>query len=176
MAGYTLAIRVIIFSLLPAWGISNAAATLVGQNLGANKADRAEKAVWSVGKINMFYMGLIGILLFLFPEYIIGLFTENLAIIDSGVHSLKIISLGFIFYGLGLTMVQAINGAGDTITPTWINFISFWMIEIPLAYTLALVFGIGETGVYYAIITAETIMTIIAVYIFNKGKWKLQKV
>jgi len=176
LAGYTIGIRIIIFSLLPAWGISNAAATLVGQNLGAHQADRAAKSVWSVGKVNVVYMLLAGIVLFLFPTDLVSLFTEDVKVIESGILSLQIISLGFVFYGLGMTMVQSLNGAGDTITPTWINFFSFWIIEIPLAYMFALYFEYGQQGVYYAIIMAETIMTIIAVYFFKLGKWKLKKV
>jgi len=176
LAGYTIGIRIIIFSLLPAWGISNAAATLVGQNLGAHQADRAAKSVWSVGKVNIVYMLLAGIVLFLFPTDLVSLFTEDVKVIESGILSLQIISLGFVFYGLGMTMVQSLNGAGDTITPTWINFFSFWIIEIPLAYMFALYFEYGQQGVYYAIIMAETIMTIIAVYFFKLGKWKLKKV
>lgn len=176
LAGYTIAIRVIIFALLPAWGISNAAATLVGQNLGAKQPSRAAKSVWTVGTINVIYMGLIGIILFLIPAPVISLFTDDDTIIRSGISSLQIISIGFIFYGLGMTMVQALNGAGDTITPTWINFFSFWMLEIPLAYVMAIYLNIGETGVYYAIIIAEAVMTIIAVYYFKLGKWKLKKV
>lgn len=176
LAGYTIGIRIIIFSLLPAWGISNAAATLVGQNLGAHQADRAAKSVWSVGKVNVVYMLLAGLVIFLFPTDLVSLFTEDVKVIESGILSLQIISLGFVFYGLGMTMVQSLNGAGDTITPTWINFFSFWIIEIPLAYMFALYFEYGQQGVYYAIIMAETIMTIIAVYFFKLGKWKLKKV
>lgn len=176
LAGYTIAIRVIIFALLPAWGISNAAATLVGQNLGAKQPSRAAKSVWTVGTINVIYMGLIGIILFLIPAPVISLFTDDILVINSGTACLQIISIGFIFYGMGMTMVQALNGAGDTITPTWINFFSFWMLEIPLAYVMAIYLNIGETGVYYAIIIAEAVMTIIAVYYFKLGKWKLKKV
>lgn len=176
LAGYTIAIRVIIFSLLPAWGISNAAATLVGQNLGADQPDRAAKSVWSVGKVNVVYMGLIGVVLFLFPSSILRLFTDDIAIITSGISSLQIISLGFIFYGLGMVMVQALNGAGDTVTPTWINLFSFWLFEIPLAYLMAIRFNIGENGVYYAIVIAEIVMTLAAVWFFRLGKWKLKRV
>ena len=176
LAGYTVAIRVVIFSLLPAWGISNAAATLVGQNLGAKSPDRAEKSVWAVGKVNMIYMTLVGVILFLFPEAIIRIFTSDIEIISSGISSLKIISLGFVFYGLGMVMVQALNGAGDTVTPTWINFISFWLIEIPVAYFLAITLNVGENGVYFAIIIAEAIMSLAAMWIFRRGKWKLKEV
>ncbi len=176
LAGYTIAIRVVIFSLLPAWGISNAASTLVGQNLGANKPLRAAKSVWSVSKINMVYMGLVGVILFLIPTTILNLFIDDLTIISSGESSLRIISLGFIFYGLGMVMVQALNGAGDTITPTWINFFCFWLLEIPLAYIMAIQLKIGESGVYYSIIIAETAMALAAIWFFKQGKWKLKKV
>lgn len=176
LAGYTIAIRVIIFSLLPAWGISNAAATLVGQNLGAKQPERAAKSVWAVGKVNVIYMGLIGVIIFLIPSTIIQIFTNDTAIISSGISSLRIISLGFVFYGLGMVMVQALNGAGDTVTPTWINFFSFWLLEIPLAYMMAIQLNVGETGVYYSIIIAEVAMTIAAVWFFRLGRWKLKKV
>jgi len=176
LAGYTIAIRIVIFALLPAWGISNAASTLVGQNLGAGKPGRAEKSVWTVGKINMVYMGLVSIVLILFPTFFISIFTNEASVLKSGVVSLRIISYGFILYGLGMVVVQAFNGAGDTITPTWINFFCFWLIEIPLAYLLALSLNIGEQGVYYAIIIAESLMALSAVWFFRKGKWKLKEV
>ena len=176
LAGYTIAIRVIIFSLLPAWGISNAAATLVGQNLGANQPDRAASSVWSVAKVNIIYMGIVGILLFIFPDVIIRLFTDDATIISSGIGSLRVISLGFIFYGLGMVMIQSLNGAGDTFTPTWINLFSFWLLEIPLAYIMSIELNIGEPGVYYAIIIAETAMALAAVWFFRRGKWKLKEV
>jgi putative MATE family efflux protein len=176
LAGYTIAIRVIIFSLLPAWGISNAAATLVGQNLGANQPQRAAKSVWVVSKVNIIYMGIIGIILFLIPGNIINLFTTDPDIISSGISSLRIISLGFIFYGLGMVMVQSLNGAGDTLTPTWINLVSFWIIEIPVAYILSIQLNIGEKGVYYSIIIAETVMSLAAVWFFRLGKWKLKQI
>lgn len=176
LAGYTIAIRVVIFTLLPAWGISNAAATLVGQNLGAGKPDRAEKSVWTVGKINMYYMGLVSIALILVPGFFINIFTEEAGVISSGIASLRILSYGFILYGLGMTVVQSFNGAGDTITPMWINLICFWLLEIPLAYFMALELNIGEQGVYYAVIISESLMAIIAVWYFKKGKWKLKQV
>ncbi len=176
LAGYTIAIRVIIFSLLPAWGISNAAATLVGQNLGAEKPDRAVRSVWSVSKVNMVYMVFVGIILFMIPTTILQMFTMDSLVIKSGISALQVVSMGFLFYGLGMVMVQALNGAGDTITPTWINFFSFWLLEIPLAYVLALYLEIGETGVFYAIIAAETVMAISALWFFRQGKWKLKKV
>jgi putative MATE family efflux protein len=176
LAGYTIAIRVVIFALLPAWGISNAASTLVGQNLGARKPDRAERSVWAVGRINMFYMGLVSVILIALPSSLITLFTTEADVVRSGVASLRIISFGFILYGLGMVVVQAFNGAGDTLTPTWINFFTFWMLEIPLAYALALWMDFGEQGVYYAIIISESLMTLAAVWFFRKGKWKLKEV
>ena len=176
IAGYTIAIRVIIFALLPSWGISNAAATLVGQNLGAKKPDRAEKSVWATGKVNMVFMGAVSLILILIPSFFIRLFIDDINVIASGSLSLRIISFGFIAYGLGMVLVQAMNGAGDTVTPTKINFFCFWLLEIPLAYLLALNFGYGETGVYYSIVVAETTMTIAAFWFFKRGKWKLKKV
>lgn len=176
LAGYTIAIRILIFTLMPAWGISNAASTLVGQNLGAGKPERAEKSVWAVGRINMFYIGAVSILLILLPATFIGIFTSEAGLADSGVMALRIVSYGLILYGLGMVVVQSFNGAGDTVTPTKINFVTFWIIEIPLAYLLALVIGMGEQGVYYSIIIAESLMTLAAVYYFRKGKWKLKQV
>ncbi|MDB4303883.1 MATE family efflux transporter [Desulfosarcina sp.] len=176
LAGYTIAIRIIIFALLPSWGISNAAATLVGQNLGAKQPERAEKSVWMVGKINIVLMGLLSVILILFPSFFIRLFITDDNVVASGAMSLRIISYGFALYGLGMVLVQALNGAGDTITPTKINFFCFWLIEIPLAYLLALQLNVGETGVYYSIVIAESAMTIAALWFFRRGKWKLKEV
>jgi len=176
LAGYTIAIRIIIFALLPSWGISNAAATLVGQNLGAKQPERAEKSVWFVGKINVILMGTLSVILIIFPSFFIRLFIEDANVVASGALSLRIISFGFAFYGLGMVLVQALNGAGDTITPTKINFFCFWIIEIPLAYLLALKLNVGETGVYYSIVIAESLMTIAALWYFRRGKWKLKEV
>jgi putative MATE family efflux protein len=176
IAGYTIAIRIIVFALLPSWGISNAAATLVGQNLGANQHHRAEKSAWAVGKVNLWLMGLISIILIIFPTAFIRLFIDEPEVVKSGVMSLRIISAGFVFYGLGMVMVQALNGAGDTITPTIINFFCFWILEIPLAYFLAITMNIGEEGVYYAIVVSESVMALTATLLFKRGKWKLKKV
>ena len=176
LAGYTIALRVIIFSLLPSWGISNASATLVGQNLGAKNPERAEKSVWATGKVNMIFMGTVSLIFILFPSMFIQLFINDILVIKSGALCLRIISYGFVAYGLGMVLVQAFNGAGDTVTPTKINLFCFWLLEIPLAYLFAITSGIGETGVYYAIVVAETMMTILAAYLFMKGKWKLKKV
>lgn len=176
IAGYTIAIRIILFLLLPAWGLSNAAATLVGQNLGANHPDRAEKSVWITSYINMIFMGVMGAILAIFPEFFITLFINEIAVVESGTIALRIISFGFLFYGMGMVLVQGFNGSGDTLTPTKINLISFWLFEIPMAYFLAIVLNMGLTGASIAIVVAEAILALIALYLFRKGKWKLRKV
>lgn len=176
IAGYTIGIRIIIFALLPSVGISNASATLVGQNLGANEPERAEKSVWATGKINMVFLGLVSIIFIAFPEIFIRLFIDNQKVIESGASCLRIVSYGFIVYGLGMVVIHSFNGAGDTLTPTIINLFCFWLIEIPLAYFLSITFGMNEDGVFYSIIISETLLTLTAMIIFKKGKWKLKKV
>jgi putative MATE family efflux protein len=176
MAGYTIAIRIIIFSLLPSWGLSNAASTLVGQNLGAKKPDRAERAVWLTGFINMAFLGIIGVLFILFAEPIIRIFTGETRVVVSGAICLRFITYGFLSYGFGMVIVQGFNGAGDTSTPMKINFFCFWLLEIPLAWFLALPVGLGEKGVYVAIVIAESVMTIVGILIFRRGKWKKREV
>lgn len=176
IAGYTIAIRVIIFALLPSWGVSNAAATLVGQNLGAKQPDRAERSAWATAKINLLMLCSIGIVLVLFPDTFIRMFTDEASVIDSGANALRIISYGFLAYGFGMVMVNSFNGAGDTMLPTKLNLLCFWIIEIPLAYALAIPFGLNENGVFYSILIAETIMTILAVILFKQGKWKMREV
>jgi putative MATE family efflux protein len=176
IAGYTIAIRIILFLLLPAWGLSNAAATLVGQNLGANHPDRAEKSVWITSYVNMIFMGVMGTILAIFPEFFISLFINEIAVVENGTIALRIISLGFLFFGMGMVMVQGFNGSGDTLTPTKINLVSFWLIEIPMAYFLAITLNMGLTGASISIVIAEAILAIIALYLFSKGKWKLRKV
>lgn len=176
VAGYTIAIRIIGFTLLPSWGISNAASTLVGQNLGAKKPDRAEKAVWVTGWVNMILLGFIGIILVIFPAFFIRLFISDTNVLNSGVLCLRIVSIGFISYGLGMVLVNSFNGAGDTTTPLKINIFAFWMVEIPLAYILAIKAGLKEEGVFIAIVMAETLMTLIAWLVFRRGKWKLKEV
>ena len=176
LAGYTIAIRIIIFILLPSWGISNAAATLVGQNLGANKPERAEKAVWTTGYVNVILLSIVSIIFIVEPHFFIRLFINDIDVINTGAIGLRIISIGFIFYAMGMVMIQAFNGAGDTRTPTIINIICFWIIEIPLAYFLARINGMNEYGVYTAIIIAESIMTLIAIWLFKKGNWKSKKI
>ncbi len=176
VAGYTIAIRVVVFALLPCWGIANAAATLVGQNLGAQKPDRAEKSVWVTGKANMLIMGMISVALMVTPRTFIQAFISDPEVIASGAAALRIMAYGFIAYGLGMVMVQALNGAGDTATPTKINLVCFWLLEIPLAYLLAIKLQIGAAGTFYSIIIAETMMTLCAMHAFKRGKWKLKKV
>lgn len=176
LAGYTIAIRIILFAMLPAWGLGNAAATLVGQNLGADKPGRAERSVWLAGYANMIFLGLIALFLIINPAFFIRLFIDNEQVIRSGATCLRIVSYGFLFYGLGMIVIQALNGAGDTITPTKINFFCFWLLEIPLAYFLAVTSGMEEKGVYISIVVSESIMTLAGLYFFRLGKWKLKKV
>jgi putative MATE family efflux protein len=178
VAGYTIAIRIIIFSLLPSWGLSNAASTLVGQNLGAGRPDRAERAIWITSVFNMVVMGLVGSILIIFPEIFINLFAnaKDLEVIAKGSVCLRMVSFGFIFYGLGMVMVQALNGAGDTYTPTFINLCCFWLLEIPLAYVLAIHTSLSENGVYLAIVIAESTMAVVGFFVLRRGKWKVKKV
>ena len=175
LAGYTIAIRIIIFALLPAWGLSNAASTLTGQNLGARKPERAERAVWLTGKVNMVFLGLIAVFLILNPALLIKPFINDPSVIAAGAECLRTISFGFVFYALGMVMIHAFNGAGDTLTPTLINLLCFWIIEIPLAAILAIKAGFGQQGVYIAIVVSESLLSLIAWYLFRQGKWKRQK-
>lgn len=175
-AGYQIAIRNIVFFILPAWGLSNAAATLVGQNLGAQKPERAEKSVLLAAKYNAIFMAGVMVLFVFFSAPIISLFTKETVVIAFGARALQIIGFGYIFYGIGMVMTQSLNGAGDTKTPTWINFVCFWLIQIPLGYLLAKTFKMGPEGVFIAIPVAETILAIVAYKWFKKGKWKLIKI
>jgi len=176
MAGYTISIRIVVFVLLPSWGLSNAASTLVGQNLGAKQPERAERTVWITGYINMVLLGLVGLILISFPEAFIRLFIEDPEVIRNGAISLRVISIGFVSYALGMVLTQAFNGSGDTITPTRINLFCFWLFEIPLAYLLAIVLDMKIYGISAAIVAAETALTITAWYYFRKGNWKTVKV
>jgi putative MATE family efflux protein len=176
LAGYTLSLRILIFAMLPSWGMSNAAATLVGQNLGAGKPERAERSVMFAGLSNVAFLTVVALIFIVFTERIIGIFTTDASVIAYGVSSLRIISYGFIFYGYGMVMVQAFNGAGDTFTPTLINLGCYWLFQIPFAYLLALHFKLGATGVFMAILVAETLLSILAIIFFRRGRWKAMKV
>lgn len=175
-AGYQVAIRNVVFFILPAWGLSNAAATLVGQNLGAKQPDRAEKSVLLTTKYNAIFMSGVMLLFVFFANPIIRIFTRVPEDIHYGVLSLQIIGAGYIFYGIGMVMIQALNGAGDTKTPTWINFTGFWLFQIPFAYLLAKGFNLGPIGAFIAIPVAETAIALAAWYYFKKGKWKEIKI
>jgi Na+-driven multidrug efflux pump len=175
-AGYMIALRIILVTLLPSWGMSNAAATLVGQNLGAQKPERAEKSVWLAGHSNAVFLIGVAVVFIVFPEYLIRIFTPDQTVIPFGVDALRYISYGYIFYGYGMVMAAAFNGAGDTYTPTVMNLICFWLIQIPLAYTLAKWTGLETTGVFLAITIAESILAVMAMLVFKRGKWKEQKV
>lgn len=176
IAGYTIAIRVIIFTILPSWGLANASATLVGQNLGANKSERAAASVWRITLFNTIFLVFVAAILILNAVSIVGLFDTTPKVLETGVLCLVILSSGYIFFGTGMILPQALNGAGDTLTPTILNFVCFWIIEIPLAYVLAITFGFAEQGVFLSIIIAESILTISAIIIFRRGKWKLKQI
>jgi putative MATE family efflux protein len=176
VAGYTIAMRIISFVLLPSWGISNAASTLVGQNLGAKKPSRAEKAVMVTGWVNMILLGLVGLVLVFFPAYFINLFIKDKAVLEAGAECLRIVSIGFVFYGFGMVLVNSFNGAGDTTTPLKINIFAYFLIEIPLAWVLAIKSGMNQQGVFVAIVIAESILTLTAWFVFRRGKWKLKEV
>ncbi|MFN0119490.1 MAG: MATE family efflux transporter [Blastocatellia bacterium] len=176
LAGYTLAMRIIIFAILPSWGISNAAATLVGQNLGAGKPDRAEKSVWITGFCNMVFLGSVAVFFIIFAEPLIRFFAKEEEIVPSAVACLRYICYGYVFYAWGMVMIQSFNGAGDTRTPTIINICCYWLFQIPLAWILAKPLGMGETGVYLAIAIAESMIAVVAMLAFRRGKWKELKV
>ncbi|MCP9752941.1 MATE family efflux transporter [Ferruginibacter sp. HRS2-29] len=175
-AGYQIALRIVVFFILPAWGMSNAAATLVGQNLGAQKPERAEESVFKTARYNAIFMGAVSFIFLFGAPWIIGFFTKEEAVAGYAVQALRIISAGYIFYGIGMVMANAFNGAGDTKTPTIVNLFCFWFFQIPLAYTLAKVLEFGPIGVFMAIPIAETMIAIVSFILFRKGKWKLKKV
>ncbi len=176
IAGYTYAVRIIIFTILPAWGLSNAASTLVGQNLGANKPDRAEKSVWMTCALNVGFLLIVSLLFYFFATELISFFDKDPLIVGEGTKALKIFSLGYVAYAFGMVISSAFNGAGDTRTPTIMNFICFWVIEIPLAYFLVFHLDFQTSGVYWSIVFAELILALIALYLFKKGNWKKVKV
>jgi putative MATE family efflux protein len=172
IAAYTIALRLLEFAFLPAWGLGNAAATLVGQNLGAEKPDRAEKSVWQAARYNTIFMTSLGILMLLFAPQIVSWFSTDEEILRYGTHCLRILGIGYPMYAVGMIVIQALNGAGDTRTPSILNFICFWMIQIPLAYWLATSVNFGPEGVFIAIVVAESILTILGVLVFRSGKWR----
>jgi MATE family, multidrug efflux pump len=176
LAGYTIAIRIVVFLILPSWGLSNAAATLVGQNLGAKKPERAEQAVWRTGFYNMLFLGSVGLFFVIVAEPIVRLFTQDPAVVPLAATCLRIISYGNIGYAYGMVMLQAFNGAGDTVTPTIVHFFGFWMLEIPLAYWLAIPMRLHSKGVYIAIVIAECCIAAASAMLFKRGKWKTQKI
>ena len=171
-AGYQTALRIMMFFILPAWGLSNAAATLVGQNLGAQQVERAVKSVYTTAKYNVIFMGTIMVFCLVFGNAIISIFTNNEAVQKVAVSALQIMSLGYIFYGIGMVLINTFNGAGDTWTPTKINFFGFWLFQIPLAYVLAKYLEMGPVGVFMAIPIAETAITLASIVLYRKGKWK----
>ena len=176
IAGYVIALRVVMFALLPSLGLSNAAATMVGQNLGAGKPERSEAAVWKASAFNAVVYLVIGSLFWLFSHPIIGFFTTEAEVLAYGTQALHIIAYGFVFYGFGMVLETAFNGAGDTWTPTYLNFFIFWVLEIPLAYLLAYKFQMGPGGVFWAITIAFSVLAVASGLLFRRGKWKLKKV
>tara|TARA_R110002073_G_scaffold4213_1_gene27875 strand:+ start:9036 stop:10445 length:1410 start_codon:yes stop_codon:yes gene_type:complete len=176
LAGYTIAIRVMMFTFMPSWGMSNAAATLVGQNLGANKPERAEKSVWITGKYNAIFMVIVSLVYLIFAKEILRWFSSEAEVIQYGALCLQVIAAGYVFYAYGMVVIQSFNGAGDTKTPTYINFVCFWLFQIPIAYLMALTFEMGPLGVFLAIVFAEALIAVIGIILFRRGRWKSVKV
>ena len=176
LAGYIVGIRVILFALLPSWGMSNAAATMVGQALGAGKPERAERAVWLAGFYNMFFLGFVGLVFVVLARQIVWLFTSDPAISPFGVDCLRIVACGFLFYAYGMVLTQSFNGAGDTWTPTIINLFVFWLWELPLAYVLAITLHFGPRGVFLSITIAFSTLALVSAFFFRRGKWKMKVV
>jgi putative MATE family efflux protein len=175
-AGYQTALRLMMFFMLPAWGLSNAASTLVGQNMGAGQLVRAEQSVMKTVVYNVIFMVTVSLVFFFLGDFLVGFFTQDVEIKNFAKNALHIMSVGFIFYGIGMVMINAFNGAGDTWTPTWVNLFGFWLFQIPLAYFLSKYCGMGPKGVFISIPVAETIITVIAFILFKKGRWKTVKV
>jgi putative MATE family efflux protein len=179
VAGYTLAMRIFIFTLLPAWGVSNAAATLVGQNLGAGQPERAERSVWITGWVNMVFLLLVSVVYVVFPQQLVRIFTTDPEVVAHGSQCLRIVAYGYLLFAWGMVMPQAFNGAGDTLTPTKLNFFIYWIFEIPLAYWLAMKIGgegLGPEGVYWSIVAAESSAGLVGIWLFRRGTWKKVKV
>lgn len=176
LAGYTIAIRVIVFAIFPSWGLGNAAATMVGQGLGANKPERAERAVWIAGFYNLCFLGTVGILFVAFADFIVRLFTQDPVVLPYAIDGLRIVALGFPLYAYGMVVTQSFNGAGDTWTPTYLNLFVFWLFEIPAAYFMAVQLKFGPTGVFWAITLAFSLLAIVSALLFKRGKWKTKAV
>lgn len=172
VAGYTIALRVLIFAILPAWGLCNATATLVGQNLGARQPRRAEHAVWATGFLNLVFLTSVGLVFVVFAESLIGFFSADPEVVREGASALRFISYGFVLYAYGLVLTQAFNGAGDTLTPTYISLVAYWICQVPLAYVLAVPFEYGSAGVFVAIPISETLRAGLSVAVFRRGEWK----
>ena len=172
VAGYTIAFRIIIFTNLPSWGLANAAATLVGQNLGAQQPERAEKSVWITAFYNVIFLLVVSIIFYIWAYTFVGIFSTDPLVIEQGVLSLRIICLGYIFYAFGMVVTQSFNGAGDTSTPTWLNLVCYWMFQIPLAWILSISIDMGPAGVYIAIALSNSVLAVLSLVIFRQGKWK----
>jgi putative MATE family efflux protein len=176
VAGYTIGIRLLIFALLPSWGLANAAATMVGQGLGAGKPERAERAVWIAGIYNMCFLGAVGLIFVLLADPIVSLYTTDPAVAPVAAMCLRIVSYGYVFYAWGMVLTQSFNGAGDTWTPTWLNLCCFWLWEVPLAYALAVRYGFGPRGVFIAITISFSTLAVVSALLFRRGRWKLRSV
>ncbi|WP_421765669.1 MATE family efflux transporter [Ekhidna sp.] len=172
VAGYQLAFRVIVFTLLPSWGMANAAATLVGQNLGAKSPERAETSVWRTAKWNTIFLILVAIVFSIFSNEILAIFDQSGIVLDTAINALRIICFGYVFFAYGMVIGQAFNGAGDTYTPLWINIVVFWAIQIPLSYVLSIVYDWGPNGVFFCIAFCHSLYAVIAIVLFKRGKWK----
>lgn len=172
VAGYTIAFRIIIFTILPSWGLANAAATLVGQNLGAQQPERAEKSVWITAFYNVIFLLMVSVIFYIWAYTFVGIFSSDPLVIEQGVLSLRIICLGYIFYAFGMVVTQSFNGAGDTSTPTWLNLVCYWMFQIPLAWILSISIEMGPAGVYIAIALSNSVLAVLSLFIFRRGKWK----
>jgi putative MATE family efflux protein len=176
VAGYTVAIRIVIFFILPSWGLSNAAATLVGQNLGAKRPDRAAKAVWRTGLYNMIFLGVIGVFFIIFATPVVRLFVDDPVVVHIAATALRTISCGNLGYAYGMVMLQAFNGAGDTLTPTWVHFFGFWVLELPLAWWMAVPGHLQEQGAFLAIVIAECCIAAASMVLFRRGRWARQQI
>ena len=176
VAGYTIGVRIMLFIMLPTFGLSNAVATLVGQNLGAKLPDRAEASVWKIMQYVSYYMLVTTVMVLLFADEIISVFTQDPGVAEYAVSCLYIFSFGLIFFGISGAVAQAFNGAGDTMTSTWINLFCFWIVQVPLAYLLAITFSVGPVGVFWAVVVSDVLAGIVGVLVFRQGRWKTRMV